>query len=169
MQRDLLCTTIVALVVAISGCDTGDGPGATHTDPTAPTSASPTTESPDPETTSAASTTAAPTTTVTTSPPADEPPLITILTPPAGNGEHPLIEWTPVAEATEYLVVVSTADGPYWSSWGAATAVFLGGTSVAPPAGASGARLHVPMTVQVFAYGPTGDPLGSSSSTPIAP
>lgn len=174
MPRKAVRTMIVVAVV-VTGCDAGPEPDATNTAPTntaptAPLVAASTTESPEPRATTADSTTVTTTTVVTTVAAPDDPPPVTILTSPSDNGDHPLIEWTPVADATDYLVVVSAPDGVYWSWWGAETAVFLGGTSAAaPPEGASGARLHAPMTVEVFAHGPAGDPLGSSRPSPIAP
>ena len=122
-----------------------------------------------------APTTTAPTTTTTV---ADLGPLgaidgvapIEVLTPRSGNGERPLLAWSPVAGAADYVVTLQLPDGTaYWAWHGAETEVWLGGTAEQPPSGAEGPILTGPMSLQVIAVDAAGAPVGASAATTIAP
>jgi hypothetical protein len=93
---------------------------------------------------------------------------IGVLTPAEGNGERPLLAWEPVAEAAQYAVTVSTADGKaYWAWVGEDTSVYLGGGDGATDT--VGPILSEPMTMTVLALDAAHAVLAASPPTPIAP
>lgn len=157
--RALLAAVNIALLGACSGSDDNadtldtSAPTATAgTEPSSTTEASDDIAAPTPtSTTTPADDIEAPTTTPVDDQPADdettdttvEAPTTTVgvidgveatielLTPVAGSGIRPLLEWAPVEGASYYMVVVDAPDGsPYWTWTGGATAVHVGGDPV---------------------------------------
>ncbi len=95
--------------------------------------------------------------------------IITISNGADGNGERPQLAWGEVPGATEYTVILNTADGgPYWTWSGPQATVWLGGTDEEPNANSEGPTLFEPLTMRVFASGPDGEPLAASEPTVIA-
>jgi hypothetical protein len=140
-------TLIAAIaVVSVAACSGGDDDAAT-TDPPAPatlvTSTEPlsTTEFADDEDPdSDTSTTGNP---LSDDAPADDAPAATValvdgfeatielLTPVAGSGIRPLLEWSPLDSAFHYMAILYAPDSsPYWTWTTAATSVHVGGEPV---------------------------------------
>jgi hypothetical protein len=87
-----------------------------------------------------------------------------------GAGAHPRLRWDDVEGATEYVVLVTRANGkPYWATSGAETEVRFGGGPLDAPDDSAGAALTKKMSWQVMAYDADGALVGSSSERPIAP
>lgn len=142
---------LLGLLLVLAACGDDDaGPGPDET--TSPTGAA--TTSPDQPTSSTAAGLGLPT--------------IGVLTPAAGNGERPLLEWDAVAGAARYAVTISTADGKaYWAWVGDDTSVYLGGGDGATDT--VGPVLSEPMTMTVLAFDAANTVIAASPPKPIAP
>lgn len=91
------------------------------------------------------------------------------LTPVAGSGIRPLLEWSPVDGASHYMVVVYAPDGsPYWTWTGAATSVHVGGDPVLAD-DRPGPSVVDGMTWGIVALDDEIVPIASSDRRPIAP
>lgn len=173
----LTAALAVLSVAACSGSDDSTTTGPT-TAPASPTSASPSDTAPPTSVAEhqsdadASTTVAAP----VTDPPATVVPLIdgvdgTIepLTPTAGSGIRPLLEWSPVEGAAYYMVVVYAPDGsPYWTWTGVATSVHVGGEPVLDDE-RPGPSVVDGMTWGIVALDDQIAPIAFSDRRPIAP
>lgn len=194
--RVLLATVIIALLGACSGSDdsavtldTSAPTATTGTEPSSTTEASDDIEAPTPTpTTTPADDIEAPTTTPADDQPADETTDTTIeaptttvgvidgvedtielLTPVAGSGIRPRLEWASVEGASHYMVVVDAPDGsPYWTWTGEATAVHVGGDPVLED-DRPGPSIIDGMTWGVVALDDEIVPVAYSERRPIAP
>lgn len=96
--------------------------------------------------------------------------VITVTTPPTGNGERPLLSWNPVDGAERYALTLSLPDGAAYFSWtGTPVSVWLGGTVDQPPADAAGPILVTELVLRVVAFDNTGAITAASAPTTIAP
>ncbi len=94
---------------------------------------------------------------------------VELVTPEAGGGRRPLLEWEPVDEAVEYQVVLLTPSGdPYWGWITEETSVPVGGTPALDD-GAAGPSVVAGMTWSVSAYGTDADLVGLSGHRSISP
>ncbi|NNE11413.1 MAG: hypothetical protein HKN41_04125 [Ilumatobacter sp.] len=183
VRRLLLIAALVTAGACSSGDDdAGDATTATSdvTAATEPVDASPpATSAPSSPTTERDETTesTAPdepdATTSSTAPPA---PLIagvdatvTLLTPASGAGIRPLLEWSPVADAARYLVVVYAPDErPYWTWSTTETSVHVSGEPVLDDE-RPGPAVSDGMTWGVVALDDATVPIAYSARQPIAP
>lgn len=96
--------------------------------------------------------------------------VITVTTPPTGNGERPLLSWNPVDGAERYALTLSLPNGAAYFSWtGPTPSIWLGGTTEEPPADAAGPVLLTDLVLRVVAFDKTGAITAASAPTPIAP
>jgi hypothetical protein len=97
-------------------------------------------------------------------------PAIEVLTPAAGGGERPLLEWVAVDGAASYHVVVQSDGEPYWAWVGATTSVPLGGGEVGSDPGLLAVLTpDAAFTFTVTAWGADDELLGASPASPLAP
>lgn len=160
-MRAALSLLLVAVLAASACSDDSDG--------ASPSVTGPSTSGPG----SVSSTTAAATTPTSDAPEqVGEPlisglPAIVQLTPLAGGGPRPLLEWQPVDGAARYDVTLYAPDGSgYWAWHGAETSVVVGQLATAEQ---SGPRVSPGMTWAVLALDHDGIPVASSAVRPIAP
>lgn len=95
---------------------------------------------------------------------------MSVTTPPAGNGEHPLLAWEPVESAAGYALTLTRPDGQtYWAWTGTEPQTWLGGSAEQPTAGSSGPFLAEPLTLRVVAVNADGLIFAASRPVEIAP
>lgn len=118
-------------------------------------------------------TTAPTTTTSTSTAPPLEPllpgvPVLEIVSPEGAAGDVPLFEWEPLDAAASYRLVVLGPDGPIWAWQGEETAIWLGGYSVEPPAGATPITIVDETCWSVMARDEAGALVAASARLPIS-
>ncbi len=85
--------------------------------------------------------------------------------PPIRPDDGPILSWEPVDGATQYRLVVLTADGEtYWAWSGSTTSVALGGDD-----DTAGHRFVASLTWQVTAYDAAGVPVAFSGTHTVEP
>jgi hypothetical protein len=95
--------------------------------------------------------------------------VVVLLTPTAGGGTRPLLEWQAVEGADEYgMYLYAPDDRIYWGWRDAATAVHVGGEPQLRD-GAAGPRVTAGMSWVVVAYDADGLPVAVSELRPISP
>ncbi len=96
--------------------------------------------------------------------------VITVTTPPVGNGEHPVLSWNPVAGAARYSLTLSEPGAAAYFAWtGTTESMTLGGSVEERVADAAGPILLTELVLRVVAFDETGAIIAASAPTPIAP
>ena len=94
---------------------------------------------------------------------------IVVLTPQAGEGDRPELEWEPVEGASLYQVTVLAPDGSvYWGRTGPETSVPFGGFPRLVPA-AAGPRIIAGMSWTVVAFDDSMVPMAIGGPLPLSP
>jgi hypothetical protein len=164
MSRVRLAALGIAVMAALAGCGGGDG----ESTPTSVVSVPETTE---------ADTSSPPEVTTSEAPvEADsefatgiglEP--IVLLTPEAGGGDRPDLEWQPVDGAVTYQITVRAPDGSvYWGRMGPETSVPFGGFPRLVPE-AAGPRIVAGMDWTVIAFDASMVPIGAGGPRSLSP
>lgn len=95
---------------------------------------------------------------------------IAVATPTSGNGEFPLLAWTPVDGVDLYALTLTTSGGQsYWAWSGHETEIYLGGLNEPPPPDSGGPYLFEPMELLVVGLDDVGNVVAASAPTTIAP
>lgn len=96
--------------------------------------------------------------------------VIRVVTPIAGNGEHPLLSWEQVDGAARYALVLNRSNGEaYWAWSGPESEIYLGGSTEPPPDDGAGPYLTEPVTMRVVAVDDAGVIVAASPPVEIAP
>jgi hypothetical protein len=94
---------------------------------------------------------------------------MSVVTPEAGGGDRPDLEWAPVDGAVRYDVTVLAPDGSvYWGWSGSETSVPLGGFPRLVPE-AAGPRIITGMSWTVVAVDADAFPLAIGGPRPLSP